>query len=203
MSGLLTQPRYVLAWGKQVLKNEEVALIRFDISEADPGRNWTKSYWYDICYPEKTPFRGYQVIGRCDLRLGYSREIYFGGNIGYRIHAPFRGDHMAYKAAKLLIAYAKELGMPYVLITCNPDNVPSRKTLERLCTDVGGKMIDMLELPKDNEMYRQGDREKCVFYYPLSKDALEGNILLPNAETMETNRCLDFIAAKEQWMRQF
>ena len=125
------------------------------------------SFWYDICDPKTFPLKGYRIVGRCDLRLGYNKLIYYGGNIGYRVHPPFRGHHMAAKATRVLLDYAAGLGMPYVIITCNPDNFPSRKTLTRLCGERGGWLLDVVDLPGDNVMYQRGERQKCVFFFPF------------------------------------
>ena len=38
--------------------------------------------------------------------------------------------------------------MEYVIITCDPDNWPSRKTCEWL----GGELLEITELPEDNDM---------------------------------------------------
>lgn len=168
-------PQTMLPLGRQVLKGDGVVLIRTRIDPGDVDRNWAESHWYAICLPERIPFRGYTVIGRCDLRYGHNKQLYYGGNIGYRIYEPYRGNHMALKAAKTLIDHAKKQGFSYVIITCNPDNDPSRKTLERLCTERPGQLIDCVALPEDNDMYKNGDREKLIFFYPL-KD----NVPIPN-----------------------
>ena len=41
-------------------------------------------------------------IGECDIRLGMNEELYYAGNIGYRIYEPYRGHGYAYEAAKIL-----------------------------------------------------------------------------------------------------
>ncbi len=54
--------------------------------------------------------------------------------------------------------------MEYLYITCNPDNWPSRKTLEYL----NGELLEIAELPEDNDMrVEDGETEKCVFKFEL------------------------------------
>ena len=66
--------------------------------------------------------------------------------------------------------------MPYVIITCNPDNLPSRRTLERL----GGDLLEIVDLPPDNDMYQRGERQKCICHYPLQEGAVR--MLLADSE---------------------
>lgn len=52
----------------------------------------------------------------------------------------------------------------YLYITCNPDNIPSRKTLEYL----KGELLEIAELPEDSDMrVKYGDTEKCIFKFDL------------------------------------
>lgn len=87
------------------------------------------------------------------------------GNIGYEIDEPCRGHHYAGKACRLLFELAKRHGMEYLIITCNPDNRPSRKTCEWL----GGELLEIAELPEDNGMrVEDGETEKCIFKFQLA-----------------------------------
>ena len=43
---------------------------------ADPVRGFVPAYHFYICLPDGTR------IGRCDLRIGHNRKLYYGGNIG-------------------------------------------------------------------------------------------------------------------------
>lgn len=100
-------------------------------------------------------------MGSCDLRVGMSAPIPYAGHIGYRIYAPYRGHHYAEHAARLLLHFACELGMPEVIITCDPDNMASRRTLERL----GGRFLAVVDVPEESPCYQAGDRQKCQFVY--------------------------------------
>ncbi len=104
------------------------------------------------------------IIGTCELRMGMNESLYYLGQIGYTVYPHYRGNHTAYKACMILFDLAfHEYGMKELIITCNPDNLPSYKTLQRL----GGVLKEIAEVPKNHFLYHQGDRQKCIFYYEL------------------------------------
>lgn len=140
------------------LKNDEIRLILEKTMDADPVRNWLPAYYFSICNPDG------EKMGACDLRIGHNTNTYYGGNIGYRIEEPYRGNHYAGKACLLLFELARRHGMEYVIITCNPDNWPSRRT----CEYAGGELLEIAELPEDNDMrLEDGETEKCIYKFEL------------------------------------
>ena len=76
---------------------------------------------------------------------------------------PYRGNHYAGKACRLLFHLAKRHGMDYLVITCNPDNYPSRKT----CEYAGGILREIVDLPEDNDMRRDGETRKCIYEFTI------------------------------------
>jgi RimJ/RimL family protein N-acetyltransferase len=66
------------------------------------------------------------------LRLGESPQLYYLGHIGYRVEEPFRGHGYAARAVAALRPVLLGLGLHTVVITTDVDNVPSRRTCERL-----------------------------------------------------------------------
>ena len=103
-------------------------------------------------------------MGNCSLRVGYNDNLYYGGHIGYGVDEEYRGHHYAAKACRLLFSLARKHGMEYLYITCDPDNLPSRRTLEYL----QGTLVEIAQLPEDNEMrVKEGDSEKCIFRFDL------------------------------------
>lgn len=140
------------------LKNEEIQLVLEKTVEADPARNWLPAYHFAICSLDGVK------LGGCDLRIGHNENVYYGGNIGYHVEVPYRGNHYAGKACQLLFELARRHGMEYVIITCNPDNWPSRKT----CEYAGGRLLEIAELPADNDMrLEKGETEECIFRFDL------------------------------------
>ena len=140
------------------LFSDGLRLVLDHTAEADPVRGWLPAYHFNICLPDGTR------IGRCDLRIGHNRSLYYGGNIGYTVFPDYRGHHYAEKACRLLFKLAKMHDLDYLIITCRPDNLPSRRTCERL----GGVLLEIAELPEDNNMRREdGYTHVCVFRYEL------------------------------------
>ena len=140
------------------MKSDEITLALNHTSPGDPVRGWVPAYHFDICD------RQGNKVGVCNLRVGDNDKLYYVGHIGYRVHEPYRGRHYAEKACRLLFQLAKRHGMPCLIITCNPDNIPSRRTCERL----GGELIEIAELPADNDMrLEDGETHKCIFKFPL------------------------------------
>lgn len=139
------------------LKTEEISLRRIELDKDDPQRKWDPAFHFDIL--DRT---GTQV-GGCNLRLGHSEALYYAGNIGYKIDGPYRGRHYAGKACKLLFQLARRQGMEYVIIVCAPDNLPSRRTCEWL----GGELVEVAELPENDERRLTGDTHRCIFRFSL------------------------------------
>ena len=105
-------------------------------------------------------------VGICDIRLsdGYNEELYYSGNIGYRIYEYYRGNGYAYQACLILFdILKKEYNRENIIITCSPDNIPSKVTLEKL----GGELIEECEVPKDHYLYRRGETIKRIYKYKL------------------------------------
>ena len=83
-----------------------------------------------------------EIRGRCALRTEIRGS--FGeshGNIGYDVHADFRGQGIATEMLRSLLDKARSLGMTHVLITCDISNVASRRVIEKC----GGVMRDTFE----------------------------------------------------------
>lgn len=103
-------------------------------------------------------------VGECDLRIGMNEELYYAGNIGYRIYEPYRGSGYAYEACLLLFQTAKQqFHMDELIITCSPDNTASEKTLEKL----NGELIEQADVPATHWLYRRGEKVKNIFRYRL------------------------------------
>lgn len=141
------------------LASDEIQLRLQKTVEGNAEKNWVPAYHFSVCD------RQGREVGVCDLRIGHNSNLYFGGNIGYRIQEEYRGHHYAGKACLLLFELAKRHNLDYLIITCNPDNYASRKT----CEYVGGKLIEIAELPEDNDMrLEDGETEKYIYRIELN-----------------------------------
>ena len=141
----------------EFMTDGEILLMLDKKVEGNREQRCLPSYHYTIC--DKAGHK----MGNCDLRIGYSKGLYYGGHIGYRVEEPYRGNHYAGKACFLLFQLAKRHGMDYLIITCNPENMPSRKT----CEYAGGVLLDIVDLPEDNDMRLEGETRKCIYEFRL------------------------------------
>jgi predicted acetyltransferase len=124
-----------------------------------PG--WVPSYELNICLHGKT-----EPIGHISLRIGNVKNIImYGGHIGYRVDEAYRGHHYAARACRLVAQVARDYGFKELEITCNPDNYASRKTIE----DIGGELIEIIDLPENNDMYLRGERQKCRYRWDIGE----------------------------------
>lgn len=131
---------------------------RYFISEKE-AYDGVPTVYYDI-YLHNT----YTKIGSIDLRLKMNEEMYYYGHIGYNISKKYRGHNYSYYACLLVFNIARnEYNMDELIITCNPDNIASYTILNKL----NGELIEVCTIPKGHELYRLGDRMKCVFRYKI------------------------------------
>lgn len=108
-------------------------------------------------------------MGRIGFRVGQTEQIrLYAGHFGYAVDWEFRGNHYAERSCRLLLPLAKLHGMTELWITCNPENVASRRTLERL----GAELIEIIDVPRSNGLYIRGETRKCRFRLPLTSDGL-------------------------------
>lgn len=143
----------------EIISNQEIDLILTSTKEANDELGYVPAYYFDIRLHNNDT-----CIGKIDLRIGHNHNTYFGGNIGYEIDEAYQGNGYAYKAVLLVCTLAKAHAMDKVIITCNPDNYASRKTAEK----AGGQLIEIIDIPVDNDMYRLGERKKCRYEVELN-----------------------------------
>jgi tagatose 1,6-diphosphate aldolase len=133
--------------------------------QADPSKGWVPQYnfWMRI---HDRPFRraAVRIAGGISLRAGttYPIEMYYG-HIGYHVYPPARGRRYAERAVRLLLPLCRRHGLRTLWITCNPDNVASRRTCERL----GMHLVGVARVPEGDPLYARGDREKCRYRLDL------------------------------------
>ena len=103
-------------------------------------------------------------LGRIDFRVGHTQDLtMYAGHFGYGVGQKYRGNRYAARSCQLLFSLAKKHLIDPIWITCNPDNMASRRT----CEIAGGKLVEIVDLPPDNDQYQEGDRQKCRYRFDL------------------------------------
>ena len=129
----------------------------------DPGRHRARGYvfWMHLRAEWSPPVA---VGGHLNLRIENTPDIvrYFG-HVGYTVYPPARGRHLAERAVRLLLPLARRHGLDPFWITTDPDNIPSRRTCERL----GAMLVDTVAVPPDHLLYQRGQRFKCRYRIDL------------------------------------
>ncbi len=142
----------------QRIEGKEIDLLLERALPADHVKDYVPSYEFAIVLHGTD-----KKVGGICLRIGDNRNTFYGGHIGYGVDEPYRGQGYAGKACLLLKPLARNYGLRELVITCNPDNLASRRICERL----GLELESVVNLPDDNEMYQEGERQKCRYIWPL------------------------------------
>jgi tagatose 1,6-diphosphate aldolase len=107
-------------------------------------------------------------MGRINLRTETTRHIeLYGGHIGYAVHEAHRGHHYAVRSVHLLLPLAQHLSIDPLWITCDPENLASRRT----CELAGAELIEVVAISPDYAGYVFGQRQKCRYRLRLIKKA--------------------------------
>ena len=135
------------------------------LSDPSTGRVPAYHFWMLADPPVGNPLDPpIQIAGGMGVRVGTTREIeLYSGNIGYHVYPPARGRRFAERACRLVLPLLRRHGMERVWITCNPDNVASRRTCERL----GATLVDTIEIPRDHPFRSRGETAKCRYLISL------------------------------------
>ena len=105
-------------------------------------------------------------IGRISYRPGESAALYYFGHIGYHIDEPYRGHHYARRACLLLEHEIRISGKSSVVITCDPDNEPSRRT----CIGLGCLFEGITDVPEDIRRKYEISPVQCRYIWVLSEE---------------------------------
>jgi tagatose 1,6-diphosphate aldolase len=148
----------------KLLEFLKVAPMGRQDGDSGVGRLPAYHFWMRVDPPVGDP--PIKIAGGMGLRIGTNREIeLYSGNIGYHVYPPARGRHFSERACRLVFPLARRHGMDHLWITCNPDNVASRRTCERL----GATLVEIVTIPKDHPFRARGETEKCRFFVDLTE----------------------------------
>jgi len=139
---------------KTLYHNNEIGIVLSEECIADFSCGIEDGYKFHI-YQNKDRHKA----GYISLRLGESPSLFYLGHIGYRIEPEYRGHHYAAQACSLLIPFIKTLELHTVVITNNPDNIPSRRT----CEILGCSLECVVQVPAEFRDICSGAKEKCRY----------------------------------------
>ena len=98
-----------------------------------------------------------EKVGHVSLRLENAPAILaYTGHIGYFVKEEHRGHGYALAACREALHIARSHGLKTVWISCNPENEPSKRTIERL----GAAYVDTVDLPRGNRYSDRGEQQK-------------------------------------------
>ncbi|MDQ3396750.1 MAG: GNAT family N-acetyltransferase [Deinococcota bacterium] len=141
------------------LVDGELELVLTEAYPGNPGLGFVPAYRFDMTLAGQNG-----AAGSIELRVGNTEHIVmYGGHIGYGVLPDYRGYRYAARACKLLLPLAKSHNLSPLWITCNPDNVASRKT----CELAGADLVEIVDLPETTDMYQEGERQKCRYRIDL------------------------------------
>ena len=100
------------------------------------------------------------VMGRINLRTASTRHIeLYGGHIGYDVEPEHRGNRYAARSVCLLVPLARKFALDPLWITCDPENIASRRTLEI----AGAGFVEIVDVPADCAIHKSGHPRKCRY----------------------------------------
>ena len=143
----------------EAMSDGELELRLLSAAPADASKQRAAAYSFGMFLPGRK-----RKVGGIDLRLSESEDMrHYGGQVGYGVFPDFRGRQLAARALALLLPLARRHGFQELWITCDPDNLASRRSCER----AGAVFFELVEIPPGHEMYERGIREKCRYLLRL------------------------------------
>ena len=123
---------------------EGTVTLRFRRIVVEPGRGLVPFLHFAVR-------AGGQDVGHINLRVGDTDHVrLYVGHIGFSIDATHRG-HGDARVACLALASLVRCCCGIAALTCSPENVASRRTIERL----GGEFLGEVVVPPHDPHYRQ------------------------------------------------
>jgi predicted acetyltransferase len=143
--------------------------------ELRDGDLWLELAGYEVNAIHKVPTWSFRMVhaetgeelGTIRLRVGDGRHVVmYAGHVGYAVDDRHRGHRYAGRALRLLLPVAGRLGLDPLWVTCDPGNVASRRTLERM----GARLVEEVDVPPDCVIFQDGHPRKCRYRIDLVTD---------------------------------
>jgi tagatose 1,6-diphosphate aldolase len=120
------------------------------------------TYWFQMIHGVTG-----EELGGINLRYGSTPHLeLYAGHIGFAVHPAHRGHRYASRSLTLLVPVAKKLKLKSLWITCDPDNVASRRSLEL----AGAQFTAIVEVPEGCIIRQAGHPQKCRYRIDLDDE---------------------------------
>lgn len=127
-----------------------IKLVLENTVDIEPGGDLVPFYHFSIM--DKKGNR----VGHLNFKVGDTPHVrQCAGHIGYEVLPGYRGNAYAYFACDAIRPFVKTF-YASVILTCDPGNISSIKTIEKL----NGKYIDEIKVPEHDPAYKRGSRRK-------------------------------------------
>jgi predicted acetyltransferase len=137
----------------------ELSVLLLRTVPARPELGFAPEYNFELRLPGVA-----RPAGHVNIRIGHSEWLErYSGHIGYGVAQDYRGHHYAARAVRLVLPVFRHHGYREVWVTCNPDNVASRRTLEL----VGAAYVDTVDVPPAHPCHERGEFVKCRYRIEL------------------------------------
>jgi len=116
----------------------------------DPSKGFVPAYHFRIIKI------GGSDVGHINFRIGDTEHVRTcAGHIGFEVREDSRGHRYAYQACCAIAPFVRRV-YASVLITCDPDNMASIRTIERL----GAQFLDEVPIAPHEPQFWRGSRIK-------------------------------------------
>ncbi len=131
-------------------------LIQLEFVRDNLPPGWLPYYIYEIAVNQ-------EIVGKITLRCGDNQERYYDGHVGYHIDENYRGNGYGYQALLLIGNVAMSKGFKQLILTCDPDNIYSKKIIEKV-----GIYLETKTIPKNQKKnFTKAEISKDIYIWNL------------------------------------
>ena len=150
------------------MSHEGVTIVFSRITNGDKARGFVPGYHFKILNDQHVE------VGHLNFRVGDTEHVRLAaGHIGFEIAEEHRGNGYAGSACLAAAPWISEVSGT-VIITVDPDNLPSIRTIER----IGANYLDEVDVPHGDPHYLRGSLRKRRYQWrpkPRSESGRTGD----------------------------
>jgi len=151
-----------------------VTVVFSRITGGDEARGFVPGYHFKIFNDQS------EEVGHLNFRVGDTEHVRLAaGHIGFEVAERHRGNRYATKACIAAASWISEVSGT-VLITVDPDNLPSILTIER----IGATFLDEVDVPPNDPHFLRGSvRKRRYRWEPTKREQAGATNRLPAEES--------------------